>query len=41
MKLIDATHFGSAIAAGCDVLLTNDRKFRSDRGVNVLQLSEL
>ena len=41
MKLVDAIHFASAIAAGCDVLLTNDRKFRSGHGVKVIQVSDL
>ena len=41
MKLVDAIHYASAIAAGCDVLLTNDRKFRSGHGVAVLQISDL
>ena len=41
MKLVDTIHFASAIAAGCDVLLTNDRKFRSGNGVRVIQLSDL
>ena len=41
MKLVDAIHYASAIAAGCDGLLTSDRKFRSDRSLKVIQLSEL
>lgn len=41
MKLVDAIHFASSIAAGCDLLLTNDRKFRSGHGVLVIQISDL
>ena len=41
MKLVDAIHYAAAIAAGCDLLLTNDRKFRSGHGVTVIQISGL
>lgn len=40
LKLIDAIHFQSAIASGCDIFITNDNSFRSGHGVTVLQLSD-
>jgi predicted nucleic acid-binding protein len=41
LKLIDATHFLSAVEMGCDIFLTNDRNFRSSHNVTVVQLDDL
>jgi predicted nucleic acid-binding protein len=41
LKLVDATHFLSAMEAGCDLFLTNDTRFRSSHGVEVVTLSDL
>ena len=41
LKLIDAIHVTSAIAAECDVFLTNDRGIRSTDDLKVVYLSEI
>jgi predicted nucleic acid-binding protein len=41
LKLIDAAHFCCAMAARCDVFLTNDRRFRSRGGVEVVRIDDL
>ena len=41
IKLIDAIHVASAVSAGCEALLTNDRRLRAPATVRVLQLGEL
>jgi predicted nucleic acid-binding protein len=41
LKLIDAVHVSSAIDAGCDVFVTNDRGIKSTPDLRVVQLSEL
>lgn len=40
MKTPDAIHVATAIASGCDILLTNDRQIRSPQGLEVLVLSQ-
>lgn len=41
MKLVDAIHYRTALAAGCKFLLTNDRGFTSDAGLEVMQVDDL
>jgi predicted nucleic acid-binding protein len=41
LKLVDAMHLQSAIAAGCDLFITNDTGFRSGYGVRVVQLNDI
>ncbi|MCF3642722.1 PIN domain-containing protein [Rhizobium sp. TRM95111] len=41
LTLLDATHYVSALEAGCDHLVTNDRKFRSDADLNVVQIGAI
>ena len=41
LKLLDATHYVSALETGCDHLVTNDRKFRSDSDLNVVQIGSV
>jgi predicted nucleic acid-binding protein len=41
LRLIDAVHFRTALAAQCDIFVTNDRRFRSSHGVRVVQIAEL
>jgi predicted nucleic acid-binding protein len=41
LKLIDATHLCSAIVSGCDVLITNDQKFKSSPKLQIIQISSL
>lgn len=40
LKLIDAIHAASAIEAGCDALVTNDRGIRSTEELRVVQLPD-
>ena len=40
LKLLDASHYCSAIDSGCECLITNDRKFVSDETLRILQLGE-
>ena len=40
LKLLDATHYCSAIDAGCTVLLTNDRVFRSSPELTVVGIGD-
>jgi predicted nucleic acid-binding protein len=41
LKLIDSIHVTSAIDAGCDVFVTNDRGIRSTPNLKVVQLPDL
>ena len=41
LKLPDAIHIASALIAGCEVFLTNDRRLRAVSGLEVLLLSEV
>lgn len=41
LKLIDAVHFRTAVAAQCDIFVTNDRRIRSSHGVRVIRIGEL
>lgn len=41
LKLVDAVHFAAAIETGCDVFVTNDRRFLSSHGVTIVQLNEI
>lgn len=41
MKLIDAIHYRTALHAGCRYLLTNDRGFRTDAEMEVVQIDDL
>ncbi len=41
MKLIDALHYATALAAGCQFLLTNDAGFTSSSRIEVIQLRDL
>jgi predicted nucleic acid-binding protein len=41
LKLVDAVHFQAAVECGCDVFVTNDRRFQSSHGVTVVQLGDL
>jgi predicted nucleic acid-binding protein len=38
LKLLDAMHYESALEAGCNVLLTADRKFKSSPTLRVLHI---
>jgi predicted nucleic acid-binding protein len=40
-KLIDAVHLASAVAASCEVFVTNDRSIRAPAGLKVLMLPEV
>lgn len=39
LKLSDAIHFMTALHMGCDLFLTNDRRFKSTPGLRVAYLS--
>lgn len=41
LKLVDALHFAAAIEMQCDVFVTNDARFRSSYGIQVMQLDDL
>ncbi len=41
LRLVDAAHFQSAIISRCDILITNDQRFVSSHGVEVLYVSDL
>ncbi len=41
MKLIDALHYSTALAAGCQFILTNDAGFTSNSRIEVILLREL
>ena len=41
VKLIDAIHVASAVSAGCQALLTNDKRLRAPAALRALQLGEL
>ncbi len=41
LRLIDAVHFRTALAARCEIFVTNDRRFRSGHGLRVVQIAEL
>jgi predicted nucleic acid-binding protein len=41
LKLIDAIHLLAAIETECDIFITNDGRFRSSHGAQVVQISEL
>jgi predicted nucleic acid-binding protein len=40
LKLVDATHFHAAIETGCQIFITNDQRFHTSHGVNVIQLGD-
>lgn len=40
LKLLDASHYCSAIDLGCECLVTNDMKFVSDEALRIIQLSD-
>ncbi|WP_411035058.1 type II toxin-antitoxin system VapC family toxin [Shinella sp. BYT-45] len=40
LKLLDASHYCSAIDFGCESLVTNDAKFVSDETLRVIQLRD-
>lgn len=39
LKLPDAIHVASAAAAGCDVLLSNDRRIKAPAGIALVRLA--
>jgi predicted nucleic acid-binding protein len=41
MKLLDSIHVASAIAAACEIFITNDSGIRGPAGLNIVQLSDL
>jgi predicted nucleic acid-binding protein len=41
LKLIDSIHIASAMIAGCDAFLTNDKRMRGPEAMGVIQLSDL
>jgi len=41
LRLPDAIHAATAILTGCETFLTNDRRLRTVRGVEVILLSEV
>jgi predicted nucleic acid-binding protein len=41
LKLIDSIHIASAMIAGCDAFLTNDRRMRGPEAMGVIQLSDV
>ena len=41
LKLLDAIHLATAQQSGCDSYLTNDKRFRSSAGLQVIQLLEI
>lgn len=41
LKLLDASHYCSAIDFGCECLVTNDMKFVSDEALRIIQLSDM
>lgn len=41
LKLPDAIHVATAMALGCDALLTNDRSLRAAPGMSVRLLADL
>jgi predicted nucleic acid-binding protein len=41
LKLVDALHFLAALENQCDVFITNDARFRSSHGVEVVQVERL
>lgn len=41
LKLVDALHFNSALAAGADAFITNDARFKTAYGLNVVPFSSL
>ena len=41
LKLPDAIHAATAIASSCTTFLTNDKQFRTVKGLNTLLLSEV
>jgi predicted nucleic acid-binding protein len=40
-KLIDAIHLASAVSAGCDTFVTNDKSIRAPKGLRIVQLMEI
>lgn len=41
LKLVDALHFVAAMEMECEIFVTNDERFRSSHGVEVVQLKDL
>lgn len=41
LKTVDAIHVATAIAVGCDALLTNDNGLRAPEGLRIDQLAEM
>jgi predicted nucleic acid-binding protein len=41
LKLIDSIHIASAMIAGCDAFLTNDKRMRGPEAMGVIQLSDV
>ena len=41
LKAIDALHFSTALALGCQFFLTNDASFKSTQTMEVIRLSDL
>lgn len=41
VRLPDAIHLATAIASGCDAVLTNDQHFKAARDIPVMMLSEM
>ena len=41
LKLVDALHIASAMAAGCEVFVTNDRNISAPGGIEIVQLSTI
>lgn len=41
LKLVDALHFLAAMEFECDVFVTNDERFRSSHGIQVVKLRDL
>jgi predicted nucleic acid-binding protein len=40
LKLVDAMHFLAGVEFGCDVFVTNDRRFKASHGISVLILDD-
>jgi len=40
LKTVDAIHVATAIVAGCDALLTNDKGLRAPRQLRINQLAD-
>jgi predicted nucleic acid-binding protein len=41
LKLVDAIHVATAVAAGCEIFLTNDKESSVPDGIEIVQLSQI